>query len=125
MCMAGRGGAKDCPAAMRVLVPQCEAMNDARACVRVGAELLKPDGCLGPQRNPAEARRILARACDELGHPNACQMMAVMYKKGDGVDVDAERSEAYRKKTIELLQTTGEAMGTVKMNAPSSSSSSL
>jgi TPR repeat protein len=113
LCMAGVGGPKACEEAMGILNRMCNDQADARACLRVGAEYLKPDGCV--PRDTGRAHAILTRACNDLGHPNACQILAVMYAKGDGVGVNVKLSDEYKRKTKELYKSTGEDMGRMRV----------
>ena len=118
MCLTGKGGPKDCTESLAILQTLCDEKSDARACVRLGAEYLKPDGCLSEpsHRNLDQARKIFTRACDDLGHPNACQILAVMYKTGDGgVPVDLALSDKYKQKTKDLYKVTGEELGRTKV----------
>ena len=111
LVLSGRGGEQDTARGMALLESLCEApVNDARSCVRIGGALLRPS--FGLKRDPARAFRFVQRGCDELGHPNACQILSVMYAKGDGVTQDSAKALHYRTKTAELVNATGEKLGT-------------
>ena len=121
MELAGRGGPQDVRGGVARLEGLCGAPNnDARSCVRLASAYLKPS--FGLPRDAAKALPLARRACDDLGHPNACQVLAVMYASGDGVARNDALAEAYRAKTAELLLATGEKLGSTAVAPPPSSS---
>jgi len=121
MCLSGTGGPRDIPTALSMLKKLCDAPhNDARACVRLGSVYLRGDSTYpGVKKDIGAAYQIMKRACEELGHPNGCQVLAVMYSKGDGVEKNEELAEKYREMTKDLLKRTGEKLGNVTIE-PSS-----
>jgi TPR repeat protein len=121
--LLGKGGPQNIEEGLSLLDKLCQSpINDARACVRLASAYLKPSYNL--TRNPEKAFSLMQHACDHLGHPNACQILAVMYSSGDGIVKNMEKSELYKNKTLQLFQVSGEQMGNdvVKPHASSSSS---
>lgn len=118
MLLAGAGGKRDIPNAIQLLSNSCNAGNDARACVKLGTVYLRGNPTYpGVEKDAKRAFEIMRRACDDLGHPNGCQVLAVMYKFGDGgVAVDLEKSKHYQQLTKELSQKTGEKLGSVHVD---------
>jgi len=58
-------------------------------------------------RDPPRAERLFQKACDR-GHGPSCFNLAVMYNQGDeGVPVDLEKHEKYKKKTEEHVKMYG------------------
>ena len=108
MKIKGAGCEKDVSGALGLLEKACKE-NDAHSCVTLAATLLK-EKVDGVERDPKRAFKAVQHGCD-LGHPNACQILAVMYKKGDGVDADPDLHEKYKKRTQEIIKQTGEKMG--------------
>lgn len=119
MLSTGLGGEKDPNKALELLDALCNGDNDARACVQAGAAYLKPAAGGGgvPPRDPRRAFTYMKRACDDLGHPNGCQVLAVMYGRGEegAVTPDPAKSEEYKEKTRTLLRTSGEKLGKMKV----------
>eukprot|EP00924_Labyrinthula_sp_SR-Ha-C_P015817 maker-scaffold_4-snap-gene-10.53-mRNA-1 protein AED:0.00 eAED:0.00 QI:97/1/1/1/1/1/2/462/245 len=84
--------------------------NDARACLKAASVLLQPKKEFLIERDPSRAFGFASRGCD-LQSANCCQLLAVMYKRGDGVEKDEEMFKYYKKMTEELVRETGERMG--------------
>lgn len=106
--LKGVGCKKDVEGALGLLEKACEE-NDAGSCVTLAGALLRPkDPTL--KRDPKRAFKSVEHGCN-LGHPNACQILAVMYKKGEGVEADPEMHEKYKQRTKDIIKQTGEKMG--------------
>ena len=74
--------------------------EDWQSCYFAGAMHLTGDKYDGLARSPAEAVGLMKRGCEQGNHPNACQVLAAMYKKGDdGVKADAKLFEKYKQMT--------------------------
>jgi TPR repeat protein len=119
LCLSGTGGSRDIATAFKTLNKLCDPpYNDARACVRLGSVYLRGESTYpGVQKDTTKAFRFMKRACDELGHPNGCQVLAVMYSKGsDGVERNEALAEKYRELTKELVKKTGEKLGNVTVD---------
>ena len=59
-------------------------------------------------RDPSRAEKLLRQACDTGGHLTSCHNLAVMYSQGDdGVPVDLEMAEKYKKITSEKINVFG------------------
>mmetsp|Transcript_4649 Transcript_4649/g.5867 ORF Transcript_4649/g.5867 Transcript_4649/m.5867 type:complete len:238 (-) Transcript_4649:689-1402(-) len=84
--------------------------NDAGACLKIGSIYLQPKKEYGIERDPAKAFKFIKSGCD-LGHPNCCQILAVMYRKGDGVEKNEKLFEKYKALTMRIVKETGERMG--------------
>lgn len=117
MLLAGLGGERDLPTAMSLLESNCYRGNDSRACVKLGTVFLRGDPTYpGVPKDAKRAFQHMKHACDELGHPNGCQVLAVMYKFGDaGLPVDLDKSRHYQKLTKDLAQQTGDKLGNVSV----------
>jgi TPR repeat protein len=115
VCLSGTGGPRDLTTGLQTLSKLCDPPhNDGRACVRLGSAFLRGGSAYpGVQRDPQAAFTKMKRACDDLGHPNGCQVLAVMYAKGDGVSKNDELAEKYRLLTKELILKTGEKLGSI------------
>jgi TPR repeat protein len=118
LCLSGTGGERDVPSGVSALQKLCDApFNDARACVRLGSVFLRGESAYpGVKQDKAEAFKFMKRGCEELGHPNGCQVLAVMYSKGDGVEKNQTLAEKYQEMTKDLLKRTGEKMGSVSVD---------
>jgi TPR repeat protein len=109
LALSGVGGPKDVQGAMERYELGCER-DDANACFNLGALLLTGEKKHGVKPDLERAAKLEEKGCN-LGHPNACQFMAVMYLKGDGVEKDMKKHEYYKKLTISIVQQTGEKLG--------------
>lgn len=88
--------------ALAMLTQQC-ADEDWQSCYYAGSVHLRGDR-YDLDRSPAAAIAPLTRACELGGHPTACQVLAVLYNKGDvGVDKDADLFAKYKKMTEDLV----------------------
>jgi TPR repeat protein len=59
-------------------------------------------------RDPKRAEALLLQACESGSHVTSCHNLAVMYTHGDdGVPVDPEKAELFKKKTQEKMQIFG------------------
>jgi TPR repeat protein len=59
-------------------------------------------------RDPKRAEELLKAACRTGAHAPSCFNLAVMYENGDdGVPVDKEKAEEYKRKTEKAVQTLG------------------
>jgi TPR repeat protein len=59
-------------------------------------------------RDPKRAEQLLLNGCKTGAHAPSCFNLAVMYDNGDdGVPVDAEKAEEFKKKTETIIQTFG------------------
>lgn len=119
LCLGGIGGPQQVDTAISLLTDLCQApYNDARACVKLGSAYIRGESAYpGVAQDFQKAFHTMKRACDELGHPNGCQALAVMYHKGDGVKQDSDKAEQYKNLTSELLEKTGEKLGTLSIPA--------
>ena len=82
----------------------------APSCYRLGMMHLKGQLSKNGDADAKAAHSFMKRACD-LGSPNGCHTVAVMYKKGDGVVRDDRKFQYYADLTKELVKATGEKMG--------------
>merc|ERR1711871_1342804 len=110
MKLSGFGAPKDTEGAMSLFKRSCEE-NDAVACFKLGKVFLQDDKYELPGgRDASSAAKEMKKACD-LGLPNGCQVLAVMNRKGDGVEKDAESFEKYKALTKKIIKQTGERLG--------------
>ena len=118
LCLSGTGGPRDVKTAIDTLTKLCEAPhNDARACVRLGSAFLRGESVYpGVPKDLKVAHEKMKRACEDLGHPNGCQVLAVMYAKGDGVEKNEELANKYKQLTKDLIIRTGEKLGNVSVD---------
>ena len=59
-------------------------------------------------RNSKRAEELLTQACETGAHVTSCDNLAVMYMHGDdGVPVDREKAEYFKKKTQEKINIFG------------------
>ena len=118
VCLSGTGGPRDVKTGIEVLSKLCDPPhNDARACVKLGSAFLRGEATYpGVIKDIKAAHEKMKRACDELGHPNGCQVLAVMYSKGDGVEKDEKLAQKYRDMTKDLIVKTGEKLGSVSVD---------
>jgi len=107
--LSGTGCEQDTASGISLLENSCEN-NDAAACLKLGSLYLRPKAEYGIERDPHKAFSFI-KPCCELGHPNCCQILAVMYRKGDGVEQNNELFEKYKHLTKRILKETGERMG--------------
>ncbi|GBG25897.1 Cytochrome c oxidase assembly factor 7-like [Hondaea fermentalgiana] len=105
----GFGCAKDVPKAQKLFENACEE-NDPIACFKLGRLFLDGERKHHVPRDAPRAFTHMKKACD-LGHPNGCQVLAVMYRKGDGVKKDMKLFDHYRQLTLDIVKQTGERMG--------------
>lgn len=82
----------------------------APSCYRLGLMHLKGQLSSDGKSDAASSHAFMKRACD-LGAPNGCHTLAVMYKKGDGVKQDDRKFKYYADLTRELVKATGAKMG--------------
>ena len=82
----------------------------APSCYRLGQMHLKGQLASDGKSDAKSAHYFMKRACD-LGAPNGCHTMAVMYKLGDGVPKDDRKFQYYADLTKELVKATGAKMG--------------
>lgn len=106
--LRGLGCKKDVGGALGFLEGACKE-NDVQSCLKLATVLLQPE-VYSIKRDPVRAHPAAQRGCD-LGHPNCCQILAVMYKNGDGVEKDTEKFEAYKERTLDIIKQTGERLG--------------
>ena len=52
----------------------------------------------------------MEKAC-RFGHPASCHTLAVMYRRGDGVEKDEKMFKMYAQMTKDLVKATGERLG--------------
>jgi TPR repeat protein len=105
--LKGRGCGKDAADAQRLFALACEE-NDSAACFNLGRLLLDGDKDLGVKRDAAKAFPAMLRAC-QLGHANGCQVVSVMYKKGEGVAASEEQHELFKQRTLDIVKQSGQA----------------
>lgn len=125
MKLQGFGGDTDVAGAKKALQQACDD-NDAFGCFTLGRLYLKGSARGRPKadakgaevapaaasddRDPAKALPYMKRCC-ALGHPNGCQVVSVMYGKGDGVERNEKLHEHYKHRTHELVKLQGARMG--------------
>lgn len=110
----GFGCTKDVAKAQELFKSACDE-NDAGACFKLGRVYLDGEKKHQVPRDATTAFKYMKKACD-LGHPNGCQVLAVMYRKGDGVEQNMQLFEDYRKLTLDIIKQTGERMGAEVVN---------
>lgn len=108
LMLHGVGCPKDVDGAVKRYDIACER-DDAQACFKLGSLLIMGEK-YGVKRDPKRAAKLVEKGCD-LGHPNACQVMSVMYLKGDGVEKNMKKHEHYKALTIRIVEQTGQRMG--------------
>lgn len=98
--------------AVDLLDYQCQEEIDAKACFQLGTVFLKPNNRTKEfqKQDSKAAFKLMKRSCD-YGFANACQVLAVMFKKGDGVPQSDELFEKYKEKTIEFQSQSAEQIG--------------
>ena len=65
----------------------------------------------GKTADYASALKFMKRTCD-LGMASGCKNLAVMYRRGDGMDrPDEKKFQYYAKMTKDIARATGERMG--------------
>ena len=69
----------------------CQGTGHAPSCIILAD---KYAGGIGVHFEPEKAAELVRTACD-LGDMQACMRLAVMYRMGDGVAVDAAKSRPY------------------------------
>ncbi|CAK9026690.1 Cytochrome c oxidase assembly factor 7B (Beta-lactamase hcp-like protein) (Sel1 repeat-containing protein 1B), partial [Durusdinium trenchii] len=106
--LSGFGCAKDPAKARQHLEAAC-GDNDALGCFNLGRLSLEGKH-EGIAKEPKAAVKPMLKACN-LGHPNACHTLAVMYHKGDGVPQSDQESERFRKLTMDIIKQAGKMMG--------------
>ena len=68
----------------------------------------KPDDPYVIPRDPKRAEKLLLKACETGSHVTSCHTLAVMYTNGDdGVPVNPEKAEYFKKKTQENIDIFG------------------
>jgi TPR repeat protein len=82
----------------------------APSCFRLGQMHLKGQLSSDGKPDAASSHAFMKRACD-LGAPNGCHTLAVMYKNGDSVTQDDRKYKYYADLTRELVKATGARMG--------------
>ena len=82
----------------------------APSCYRLGMMHLKGQLASDGKPDAAASYPFMKRACD-FGAPPGCHTVAVMFKKGDGVEQDDRKFEHYANLTRELVKATGAKMG--------------
>lgn len=105
----GFGCSKDVAAGKSMLKQACED-NDAVGCFQLGRLYLDGKNKHGVNRDPAESYKYMYKGC-QLGHPNCCQVLSVMYLKGEGVDRSEKLHAFYRERTMDIIRQSGEKMG--------------
>lgn len=102
--------AQDKKVGLELFRKSCDEGDIAEGCYRYGAEFIKgmQDVCT---KNMETAFKYNLKAC-ELGSFQGCTNVAVMYKKGDGVQKDMEAFEEYKAKATDMFeQLKGESDG--------------
>lgn len=90
--------------------------NESEACFKAGGVYLRPGKRLERAKAPkslkdsAKAFQLLNKGC-ELLHANSCQVLAVMYKNGDGVEKSEEKFKHYKELTIDIVGRTNQKLG--------------
>jgi TPR repeat protein len=107
--LQGFGCKKDPKEGLEMLAQSCND-NDAIGCFQLGRLYLDGGKKHGIGRNAEESFKHMYHAC-QLGHPNACQVVSVMYLKGDGVEKSEKQHAIFREKTMAIIRQTGERMG--------------
>jgi len=103
---------QDVPEAQRLFKLACEE-NDSKSCFKLGRTFLDGETKHGVPRDAVAAFPYMKKAC-ELGDANGCQILAVMYAKGDGVEKNTKFSKEYKDLTLEILEQTGGSMKNTK-----------
>ena len=109
MAVKGYGRDVNVADALQMFEHGCEECSDAHSCFALGTTHLRGER-YGITADSAKAHPWLDKACLR-GHANACQIVAVQHKKGDGVPVDMAKFEIYKQMTQDLVQKMGEQMG--------------
>uniref|UniRef100_A0A7S2RMJ2 Uncharacterized protein n=1 Tax=Mucochytrium quahogii TaxID=96639 RepID=A0A7S2RMJ2_9STRA len=105
----GHGCEKNVDEAIENFDFACDS-NDSVACYRLGRLYLDGHKKHGVPRDPKKCLDHMTKSC-HLGNPNGCQVVAVMYKKGDGIPQDDKKFEFYKTRTKDIVKQTGEPMG--------------
>lgn len=85
------GASKDLPRALAVYKLGCDG-GDKGACTNVGRMTLEG---IGTTADPAKGAEQLATACNDMGHGDACSLLAGYYEKGTGVAKDAAKAKEF------------------------------
>jgi uncharacterized protein len=95
--------------AIKLMEQNCEK-GDVESCYFAASYLIKKnDDTI--TRNPSKALEMLQKGCNK-NHAPSCFNLAVMYKSGDeGVKVDLDQHEEFRRKTEDLVARYGGLSG--------------
>lgn len=75
--------------------------NHAEACHHLSAIYMDGEDSISLAKDMSKAFEFAVKACD-LGSMYACVNVSIMYKKGDGVEMDQTKSEKYKNKAVEM-----------------------
>jgi len=109
MALSGFGRDKSVSDATSMFAKGCDDCGDAQSCFLMGTTHLKGKRH-GIASDATKAYPWLEKACLR-GHANACQVVAVMHKKGHGVPADEKKFLFYKQMTHDLVKKMGEKMG--------------
>ena len=107
---------KDFDKNIQVLEHLCDEETDVKACFKAGSTYISPSKRLTKftEKQPEKALKYLKKGCD-YGSASSCQILAVMYRKGDGVEKNDELFKKYRDQTIKLVNETAEKVGNIAL----------
>lgn len=105
----GIGCKQNVKEAIKALNVSCDK-SYAPSCYRLGNLYLQSGESVGIEQDFTKARPFYEKAC-RFGHSGACHALAVMYKRGDGVEKDDQKFKMYAEMTKDLVKATGERIG--------------